>query len=273
MMMRLSVSNLAWPSALDSEAFARLAALGVDGLEVAPTRLADWDQLTPAKLAEYHRKVADAGLVVSSLQAIMFGRPELQLFGGAEIFAAFCDHMRLVAEIAGTLGAKVMVFGAPRNRLRGDISQQDAWAIATERLAVLGEIVATAGTVLGIEPVPAFYGGDFLTHWEQVNDLVREVASPGLGVHLDTACVLLGEGSIGAAIKTAGDRLTHFHVAQPGLADFSQPTENHGEASMLLREVNYEKWIAIEMREQPIAPLEALKFSVRYVQDKYIQIN
>ena len=42
---------------------------------------------------------------------------------------------------------------------------------------------------------------------------------------------------------------------------------------MLLREVNYEKWIAIEMREQPIAPLEALKFAVRYVQDKYIQIN
>ena len=81
-MMRLSVSNLAWPSASDDQAFALLAREGVQGVEVAPTRLAAWADITPAVLNSFGTRLRDAGLTVSSLQALLFGSEhELWLAG------------------------------------------------------------------------------------------------------------------------------------------------------------------------------------------------
>ena len=86
MTARLAVSNLAWPTEQDDAAFALLARLGVAGVEVAPTRLAAWDALSAVQLADYRSRLAASGLAVSSLQAMLFGLPELQLlFHGDKI--------------------------------------------------------------------------------------------------------------------------------------------------------------------------------------------
>lgn len=270
-MMRLSVSNLAWPSALDAVAFERLAGMGVNGLEVAPTRLAGWEELTQAHLVAYRDRAAGAGLVVSSLQAILFGRPDLHLLGDADSFAGLCGHMRRVTDIATMLGARRLVFGAPRNRLRGEMPAQAAWELGRERFAILGGITAAGGVVIGIEPVPGFYGADFLTSWADVLGMVEAVASPGVRVHLDTGCVLLGGGEIGEAITAARPLLAHFHAAQPQLAGFAEPTANHAEAARALREGGYDGWVAIEMREQAEDPIGAIETAVRFVRDIYFE--
>ena len=71
MTMRLSVSNLAWPADSDSAALDLLARLGVQGVEVAPTRLAPWESITRPQLADYRHKLGSFGLRASSLQAIL----------------------------------------------------------------------------------------------------------------------------------------------------------------------------------------------------------
>jgi sugar phosphate isomerase/epimerase len=268
-MMRLAVSNLAWPGELDRMAFEHLARLGVSGLEVAPTRLAGWEELTRPRLLEYRDRAAGHGLSVSSLQAILFGRNELHLLGDAASFDALCTHMRHVSDIATMLGAQVLVFGAPRNRLRGGMETQAAWDLACERFALLGEITAAAGVVIGIEPVPSVYGADFLVSWDDVLRMVAAVDSPGVRVHLDTGCVLLGGGSIGEAIAAAGPLLAHFHAAQPQLGDFAAPAGNHVEAARVLRSGGYDRWVAIEMREQAEDPIGSIETAVHFVRKIY----
>jgi sugar phosphate isomerase/epimerase len=267
--MRLSVSNLAWPTPADDQAFATLADLGVQGIEVAPTRLAAWDGITPARLTSYRARLEDSGLVVSSLQAILFGTAGLSLLGERASFDALLAHMRRVTEIAAALGAGVLVFGSPRNRLRGDMPAVDAWSLAQDRWREMGEVTAAANVVIGIEPVPPFYGGDFLTRWGDVLRMVREVDHPGVRVHLDTGCVALGGDRIEDAVTAAAPWLAHFHAAQPDLASFAEPAANHADAAAALTASNYDGWVAIEMREQPDDPLGATAAAVHTVQALY----
>jgi sugar phosphate isomerase/epimerase len=267
--MRLAVSNLAWPAELGDLAIDRLVTLGVTGVEVAPTRLAPWEDLNPTLAHGYRARLADAGLSISSLQAILYGRSELTLLGDRDAFAALAEHIRTVADLAAALGAEVMVLGAPRNRLRGATPILEAWALGRDRLEALGEIAAASGVVIGIEPVPGHYGGDFLTQWRDVLAMVREVDNPGVAVHLDTGCVALGGDRIEEAIAACRDHLAHFHAAQPDLADFAVPAANHTAAAAALRDVGYPGWVSIEMKEQVGDPLGATETAVRAVQAIY----
>jgi sugar phosphate isomerase/epimerase len=265
----IAVSNLAWPLAQEAAAFASLGASGVQGVEVAPTRIAPWDDLDAPVLADYRRRIADAGLAVSSLQAILFGRPDLQLLDDDP--GPLIAHISRVVRIAAALGARVLVFGAPRNRLAGPLTAEAANARACTRLAALGAIAAAEGVVIGVEPVPAAYQGEFLTTWQEVHAMVKAVAHPGIGVHLDTACVMLGGGSIGEAIVACAPVLCHFHIAEPALANFKMPAADHPAAATALAAVGYCHWCAVEMRETPEDAIGALGGAIDFVRIHYGQ--
>ena len=267
--MRLGVSNLAWAPEQAGEAMRRLAALGVAGVEVAPTRIAAWDRLRAAEVTAYRRMAEDAGLQVSSVQAVFYGRPELQLLGHAASFRAMAEHMRVAAAVAAGLGAGVAVFGAPQNRRRGEMGEGDAESLGAERLRVLGDIAADAGLVIGIEPAPPCYGADFLLHAASVRRLVAACGHRAVRTHLDTACVTLAGDRIEEEIAATGAGLAHFHIAEPELGGFGTPLPAHGLAALALRSSGYEGWVVIEMREQE-AGLDAVETAVRFAREAYV---
>lgn len=245
--MRLSISNLSFPPECTAEAYGLLKSLGVDGIEVAPTRIGDWESLTAAMCSEEARKLSDFGLVVSSLQAILFKKPSLQLFGAETEFVELTEHIHRVAELGSSLGCKVAVFGAPKNRLRRDLSEADAFDLAVERFSKLSDVCEKLDFIIVVEPVPEFYGADFLTDASTTSKLVRAVGKPNVGLHLDTGCAYLGEDEIGTAISEGKDILRHFHIAEPKLAEFSHPVSSHKIAAAALREIGYDQWVAVEM--------------------------
>lgn len=59
--------------------------------------------------------------------------------------------------------------------------------------------------------------------------------------------------------------LVHFQAAQPNLNDFTASLATHREAAVTLRESGYDKWVAIEMLEQPLNPPEAVEVAIRAV--------
>jgi sugar phosphate isomerase/epimerase len=266
--MKLSCSNLAWPATDTVHALHWLADSGFTGVEVAPTRIAEWDHLTSAVVADYGARLVGAGLRASSLQAIFFGRPEAQLLGSPEAFVAMVEHVKRVTAVAYELGAGILVFGAPQNRKRGGLPVSQARLLASERLSALGEICVAANTCLVLEPIPDQYGADFLCHAAEVRDLVALCGHAGLGTHLDTACVDLAGDTIASQIAATGAGLRHFHAAEPNLGPFSHPVCDHGAAAAALRHVNYDGWVVIEMREQAAA-LPAIKAAAGFVREMY----
>ncbi len=269
-MRRLGVSNLAWAPDAEQRAFALLAERGAHGVEVAPTRIADWEQLTPARLAAFRRGCKDAGLVVSSLQAVFFGRPEVALLGPDDAFEAMCAHMRLLARIAEALGAGVAVFGAPKSRLRGAMPVPEAMALAADRLRVLGGIAAQGGLTLGLEPVPPVYGADFLNHARDIIALVQQTEHPNVRAHLDTACVSLAGDDPAEAIRAAIPLLAHYHMAEPELGPFAEPVCDHESAGRALDAAGYDRWVVIEMRQGSGDGLGQVAIAIDYARAHYL---
>lgn len=248
--MKLSVSNLAFPIEKRPATYRLLAAAGLHGVEVAPTRVQPWEDMSARAGEEERSVIEDAGLQVSSLQAIFYGLPSLQLLGDSAAFESMCEHTARLGEYANALGAKVAVFGAPAHRNRGSTDEDRAFNLAAIRFRRLGDALSGSGLVLGIEPIPLSYKGDFLQSATEVERMVRMVDHPNIRLHLDTGCVMLGGGNIGDAIRSGADVLAHFQAAEPDLGGFENPRSPHTEAGRALLDSGYLGWVAIEMLEQ-----------------------
>jgi sugar phosphate isomerase/epimerase len=267
--MKLSVSNIAWNAAEDEVVFDRLSGLGVGGVEVAPSRIwPDWQGATPQAARALATEFEGRGLVVPAFQAILFGRPELQVFGSPEVQQALVDHVSRVAELAAAFGAKVMVFGSPKNRDPGGLPADVAEGRAAELFHRVAERCAPFGVCLCLEPNPRVYACTFMTSYRDVLNMVERVNHPALGVHLDVACIQLEGDSVVEAVRAAAGRIRHFHVTEPNLGDFAAPSMPHREAGQALREARYDNWLSIEMRRSD-APLLAIETAVHCTRKHY----
>jgi len=269
--MRLAVSSLAWDPSQDDEARATLVRRGITGLEVAP--LAYWPEaphVAPKVLAEFRDRVAGIGVTVVALQGILFGKPELQLFGTSAQQAALEDHLAGMAKLASTLGARVLVLGAPRNRLRGALSEEDAIAAATPLLTRVATVAAGNGVVLCVEPNPPRYGGDFAMAIADARRLVDAIDHPGFGLHLDAGAVQInGEGD--ADVIEAAKSARHFHVSEIDLAPIGSGTVDHARLGGLLRRAEYNGWVSIEMnRNVPDSLVSRLDRAIDIAGEEYV---
>ena len=230
--MKLAVSNIAWPAELDAAVFEFLVANDVAAIEVAPTRVwPQWQGMSSASVREFRRMVESNGLAISSLQSILFHKPELSLFGSDQDRQAMEEHLRRCADLAADLGAGCMVFGAPRNRDRGALPEAQAFAIAVEFFARVGEYCAKRDVRVGFEANPVEYKCNFAADSATAARLVRAVGSEGFRLHLDTACLYLAGEDAAQAIRDHAGILRHFHASEPYLAGFPAPVAAHQEAA------------------------------------------
>lgn len=249
MTYRLSVSNIAWPSEARESIYALLKDLGVTGIEVALTKIAAWDRLTDDVLARERYVLDSFGLTVSSYQALYFGRPELQLLGTDEEFGLLLQHTVRVAQAAQRLSdGGVGVFGAPRNRRRGVMSEADAFSLGQQRFGALAEAVAPFGFSLALEPAPTPYGGDFLETSAVCTAMVRAVAHPAFRLQIDTGCLALTGEDAASVVMGNADIIGHVHLSRPHLSPIETGAGLHSVLLGLAR-ADYSGWVAIEMRE------------------------
>lgn len=253
MTFRVAVSNIAWPFECRQEIYALLREAGVDGVEIAPTKIAPWDNLSSDVIAAERSLIASFGLKISSYQALYFGRPELQLLGDDSAFEALLAHTVRVARIAEQLsGGGPGVFGAPRNRLRGELSAKEAFAVGTTRLGRLADAVAPYNFILVLEAAPAAYGGDFLLTAADCAAMVKKIDHPALRLHLDTGCLELADEDGPALIAEHGGQLMHVHLSRPQLAPVDMDASlSFSKILRGLEHSGYAGWLAIEMRETP----------------------
>ncbi len=267
-MPKLAISNLAW-TGKDDEMLALLADLGVQGIEVAPGKVAPWEQLTASLMEQFRRRVEMYGLEISSFQAFLYGRPNLQLLGDSTSYAGLCEHMGKVCELASVAGAKVLVFGAPKNRLLLGHSNEAARLLALERLAQLAEIAVKNNVALGLEAVPRAYGAEFITSYRESLAMVREIDSLGLVFHLDAGCTWMQGDDIGLAIQETAAEIAHFHISQPNLTDFIEPAPYQSVAAKALSRAGYDQWVCIEMLENA-EPEQLVSEAVNFVRKAYL---
>lgn len=248
--MRLAISNIAWPPGADDAVTPILIAHGVEGVELALTKI--WQEPLAATKAEVHAYRAQweqRGLRIAALQALLFGKPHLTLFDSESVRRQLLEYLAGIIERAAWLGATALVFGSPKNRYRGERSNEEAWEIAVPFFRELGRVARRHGVRFCIEPNPKEYGCDFVTTVADGMGLVDAVAEEGFGLHLDTGGMALSCEFPTASIAAAGQRFRHFHLSEPFLAEVGSGNWPHGDCARALRAMNYSGWVSIEMSE------------------------
>lgn len=248
--MELTVSNIAWTNNEEAAVAEKLRELGVKRVEIAPTKT--WQDPTSVSAEDARRYVEwwqGYGIEVSAFQSMLFTRPDLKVFESQEMREEMIDYMTSFLELAGTMGAKKLVFGSPKNRQMGELELEKANEIARELFARLGGIAAANNVVLCLEPNAPQYNCDFITTASEGAALVKSVDSDGFRLHLDTACMALAGDNIGKSIRENADILEHFHVSAPMLDQVEDREDvDYRAAADALHDINYDKLVSIEMR-------------------------
>lgn len=272
--MRLAVSNIAWPLETDELVAAVLRGHGVQGVEIAPTKI--WTQPLEASrtsVRAYRQSWEDRGLPIVAMQALLYGRPDLTIFDDAATRRRTRDYLAGIIELAGELGAKALVFGSPKNRRRGPLSRTEADEIAIPFFREIGRRAAERGIDFCLEPNPAEHECDYATSAAEGLDVVCRADQDGFGLHLDTAAMTLADDAPGESIARPGSRLRHFHVSEPYLAPIGCGGVDHRVFARALRDSGYNDWISIEMKQCGTNWLSSLIDAIGIVQTLYRQFD
>jgi sugar phosphate isomerase/epimerase len=248
--MRLAVSNIAWPSGADEKAAAVLLEQSADGVEVAPTKV--WPkplEATERDARGYRAWWEGRGLKVAALQALLFGRPDLVVFGDEAVRRDTVEYLKRVIDLASWLGAEALVFGSPKNRLVGVMEREETETIAERFFRELGDHAASRGVAFCVEANPPEYGCDFITTTADAADLVRRVGSEGFGLHVDTGGMTLSGDDPAQSLSPPLPNWRHFHVSEPHLAPVGRGGADHNAIAAAVHAAGYDRWVSIEMKE------------------------
>jgi sugar phosphate isomerase/epimerase len=248
--LKLSVTTLAWRPDETTAAAALLKHRGVAGVEIAPTSVwGDWPRAFEASRADLPESLK--AFETPSLQSIAFGSPELTVFGAPEARRMLVAHLGRVLSLASRLGAKTVVFGSPKNRVRGSLSAIEATRSFKAFLDEIGPIAAGLDVSFCVEANPERYGCDFITNTRELLDLLDGATRPGIGLHIDVGAGIVNGEDLASLIVQTPHAIKHVHISEPGIGPFGDPAPLHAEVAGALAQVGYHNWISIEMLRGP----------------------
>ena len=263
--MKYSISNIAWGLENDGEMYAFLKANGVEGIEIAPTRLFTnpYDNLEMAH--EYAIMLKNKyGLTVSSMQSIWYGIQQ-NIFGSREDRQFLLDYTKKAILFAEAMGIKNLVFGSPKNRTMPDGDKEKHMATARAFFKELGDFAARHNTVLALEPNPVIYNTNFLNYTKDACEFVKEVGSEGLKVNVDMGTVIYNKENP-HLVKTYKTVINHIHLSVPGL-EYIGPCREYTTLAKVLGKIDYEGYLSIEMKNQ--GDIEKVKQAVLYMKEAF----
>ena len=263
--MKYSISNIAWSKEYDNEMYAFLKQQGIEGLEIAPTRIFDkpYDNLELAH--EYAWMLKNKyGLTVSSMQSIWYGVKE-SIFGTDEDRAYLLDYTKKAILFAESMGIRNLVFGCPRNRNMPQGDEKQFMEIAVGFFKELGDFAYQHNTVLAMEPNPVIYNTNFLNYTKDACEFVKSVDSPGFKVNIDMGTMIYNKENP-HLVKTYKNWVNHIHISAPNLAVIAPCTE-YKTLKKVLSKIEYDGFISVEMGN--CNDIEKVKQAVMYLKEAF----
>jgi sugar phosphate isomerase/epimerase len=163
------------------------AALGYDGLEVAPFTLAeDPMAITDAQAREFAGIAQDHGLHIFGLHWLLVAPAGLSIVSAdAGLRQRTTQVMTRLVELCALMGGSYLVHGSPKQRSVPEGStREQAWARARACLQAAGEAAARHGVTYCLEPLSR-RETDLFNTVEEAARMVDEIGSPGLRTMID----------------------------------------------------------------------------------------
>ncbi|MBR2503051.1 MAG: sugar phosphate isomerase/epimerase [Oscillospiraceae bacterium] len=259
--MKYSISNIAWDKAHDFEMYTFLQSVGMDGIEIAPTRLFEnpYENLEQAQL--YATMLFNRfGLSISSMQSIWYGKSG-NIFNKEEA-KALSDYTKKAMDFANATGIKNLVFGCPKNRSIPEGAKEDD---VLEFFYDLGEYAKSCNTVLALEANPVIYNTNFMNTTTQAAEFCKKVGSEGVKLNVDFGTILYNKENP-HVIKTYKNLVNHIHLSVPQLR-YVEKIKEHGTLKKVLGKIDYDGYLSIEMGN--VGDTEKVKQAVIYLKENF----
>ncbi len=234
------------------EAQARFAAaLGYDGLEIAPFTL-DGDQphrVSAATVTAARRAVADAGIVVSGLHWLFVVPKGLSITSAdSAVRAETLDVMRGLVQLCADLGGTYLVHGSPGQRQL----EQGAEAEGRKRGRDFFAEAARAAEAAGVTYIAEALSPDqtnYINTVAEAAEIVAEIGSPALRTMVDCSSAGLSEAIPIPELlhKHIGDgSAVHVHFNDPNRRGPGQGKLDFAPIVGALERLSYAGWIGVE---------------------------
>jgi sugar phosphate isomerase/epimerase len=248
--MKLAASNLALPAFDHMRLLPKLAEFGVAGLEIAPfhTWRIESDGVTSQEVREFGRMAGLAGLEIIGLHGLT-GKPlQIEKLTQGAYKAKIMAQLLDLSVICRDLGGRTMIL---ETRLRGTLTDRDAWIVLRAFLDELLPQIESHGTVLCLAPLPAMET-DFCATARECYMLTNAVDHPAFGLHL-SAAALSGFGAPRhATFAAARGRLELFHIDEPGRTLVGATGEvDHVDFRRHLVSATYKGWVSLVQASGP----------------------
>jgi D-psicose/D-tagatose/L-ribulose 3-epimerase len=227
------------------------AALGYDGIELAPFTLSEAPHLLPAAAVVAAKRAAtDAGIRIAGLHWLLI-RPEgLSLTSPDPVVRQrTVEVMRRLVGVCAELAGSYLVHGSPgQRRLPEGDGADAARAWAQDAFAQAGEAATAAGVAYCVEPLSR-HETNFINTVAEAAALVRAVATPGLRTMLDTSAAGLTEADAPAALLDQWlptGLIAHVQVNDRNRRGPGQGADRFGPVLRALHRGGYAGWIGVE---------------------------
>jgi sugar phosphate isomerase/epimerase len=186
--MRVALCNEVLRHLSFEDQCAYAAALGYDGLEIAPFTLAeDPSTLTDRDIAGIRSTASAHGLAITGLHWLLVSPAGLSITSSEPAVQKRTREMiaRLV-DLCAALGGDVLVHGSPAQRALPELGADEARSRAIEQFAAAGARARDAGVTYCIEPLSP-RETNFINTVQEAASLVEAIGEPGLRTMIDTS--------------------------------------------------------------------------------------
>lgn len=272
-MTNIAISNLAWDERVDQQIFEVMRNIRIYSLEISPFRDA-------ATISEVYKQFNDKmsellnryGIHIVALQSLMFRYPEVSFFKDESTRNEIFEHLVSVLEFSNKVGSTIVVFGSPKNKIKGKLSREEVLDIAKNFFRKLAEQAQRLNVTFCIEPTPAVYGADFIRSTGEALDFVKEVKHRSLKINLDIGSSILNNEKIEEIVPGNIEYIGHVHVSEPYLRAIDYNYLFHKNIAQALNNSNYKGIVSIEMLPTGKSDAKNISEILSFVKNVY-QLN
>lgn len=173
----LTVSNIAWEPKVQEDYFNILKHWGIQSIEIAPTKIKQWDKLNQDDL--------NLTLKPKSCQSFLYNTDIQNIFTQEEEFIHHCNKF---IPLLSRSGIETIVFGCPSQR-----SSPPNKLKAISLFRKIGELCQQNNILFCIEPNSKQYNCKWLTNLKDTLAFIQEVNHPHIRINFDTGNYIMEE--------------------------------------------------------------------------------
>jgi D-psicose/D-tagatose/L-ribulose 3-epimerase len=159
------------------------------------------------------------------------------------------QYVLWLIDAAAQLGSPVvcgpLYSAVGKAHLEDSAARVQEWSLAVSEIGEIADVAAGKGVRLALEPLNRFET-DMINTVSQGRKFIEDVGRANVGLHLDTFHMHLEEKNSAEAIRSAGNKIFHFHACENDRGVPGTGQVRWQDIAPALKSVNYQEAVVIE---------------------------